>query len=144
MRGIIEGLQGRAELERLAEWSIAVRVADTAQTRSCFLLNAADSNVSKATSNGESAVPLRCVGVFAASGYPPDFAAAVRPLLAAHCFECHGPNSDSRRAQLRLDQATPDDGIGPANVVDPAEPSQSRLLQRVLSTDPEIHAATRA
>src|SRR5262245_29854929 len=28
----------------------------------------------------------------------------VRPILADNCFKCHGPDSASRKAELRLDQ----------------------------------------
>ena len=74
--------------------------------------------------------PLQAAG-------PPEFAAQIRPLLAAHCFECHGPDSATRKAQLRLDQANLSNGSGLKDVVDTADSSRSKLLQRVLSTDPE-------
>ena len=28
----------------------------------------------------------------------------VRPILADHCYACHGPDAHSRKAKLRLDQ----------------------------------------
>ena len=28
----------------------------------------------------------------------------VRPILADHCFACHGPDKNQRKAELRLDQ----------------------------------------
>ena len=36
-------------------------------------------------------------------GGEPDFAQEVRPLLAAKCFTCHGPDAPTREAGLRLD-----------------------------------------
>ena len=37
-------------------------------------------------------------------GEPLDFGRDVRPLLAEHCFACHGPDEAARKGGLRLDQ----------------------------------------
>jgi hypothetical protein len=31
------------------------------------------------------------------------FTSQVRPILARHCFKCHGPDDQARKARLRLD-----------------------------------------
>ncbi|MBX3439923.1 MAG: hypothetical protein KF861_20705, partial [Planctomycetaceae bacterium] len=54
-----------------------------------------------------SPVVLGLVGVLgsldASRGAEPSFVRDVRPLLAAKCFACHGPDDESREADLRLD-----------------------------------------
>ena len=35
---------------------------------------------------------------------PVDFETRVRPVLAAYCYECHGPDLATREADLRLDR----------------------------------------
>jgi len=63
----------------------------------------------------------------ATAGPPPtvDYNRDVRPILADHCFQCHGPDANQRKADLRLDTR---DGL---RAVDLAE-----LLARLTSADP--------
>lgn len=66
------------------------------------------------------------------------FNRAIRPLLADHCFACHGPDRNQRKADLRLDTregllGTPD---APGPVV-PGSAQQSSLWQRIHSDDPD-------
>lgn len=58
----------------------------------------------------------------------------VRPILADQCFACHGPDSAARKGDLRLDQR---DAAITAKAIVPGDPKNSRLLQRIHSTDPD-------
>lgn len=64
------------------------------------------------------------------SADPVDFRRDVRPILAEHCFLCHGPDDKARKAKLRLD--TKDGAL--ATVV-PGKPAESELVQRVATKD---------
>ncbi len=59
----------------------------------------------------------------------------VRPLLAAHCFACHGPDEDKRESDLRLDQR--DIAIETEAIV-PHDPENSNLVQRIFSEDQDV------
>src|SRR5437867_2249179 len=62
------------------------------------------------------------------------FEKSVRPILAAHCFECHG--ADKQKGDLRLDtRSSMMEGgeSGPAIV--PGNPKMSLLIQAVHNND---------
>jgi len=63
----------------------------------------------------------------------------VRPILAEHCFACHGPDSASREADLRLDlrEGALADRAGVRAVV-PGNVGASELVTRICSTDPDV------
>ncbi|MCA9236856.1 MAG: DUF1549 domain-containing protein, partial [Planctomycetales bacterium] len=63
----------------------------------------------------------------------PDYDRDVRPILSDRCYQCHGPDEETRAADLRLDTA---EGLVDWVVV-PNEPDDSELLRRVLSEDPD-------
>ena len=61
-----------------------------------------------------------------------DFNRDIRPILSENCFHCHGPDTATRQADLRLDQAD-----SAKTVLDANSPESSELLRRILSTDPD-------
>src|SRR5262245_17353781 len=67
----------------------------------------------------------------------PDYLLAVRPILADHCFLCHGADEQSREGGLRLDMRETairgGDSGEPAIVV--GKPDASQLIHRVSSKD---------
>jgi mono/diheme cytochrome c family protein len=56
----------------------------------------------------------------------------IRPILAENCFACHGPDSASRKAGLRLDQR---DAAVEGEAILPGQPDKSALVERVFSDD---------
>jgi hypothetical protein len=61
----------------------------------------------------------------------------VRPILAEHCWHCHGPDASAREADLRLDlDEQAHANRGGYHVVDVKDPPSSELLRRINSSDP--------
>jgi len=61
----------------------------------------------------------------------------VRHILSNNCFTCHGPDKNTRKANLRLDEeagALADLGGGRWAIV-PGNPDQSELFKRIVSED---------
>ena len=56
----------------------------------------------------------------------------VRPILSENCFACHGPDSASRKADLRLDKREP---AIEAEAIVPGDVEASELVQRIITTD---------
>ncbi|HEV2392961.1 MAG TPA: DUF1553 domain-containing protein [Verrucomicrobiae bacterium] len=82
--------------------------------------------------------PLFCAWAAAPTG-PVDFNFQVRPILADHCFKCHGPDEKARKAKLRLDlpdtaYAVRDPKTGRRAIV-PYQPDRSELVRRINARD---------
>jgi len=73
------------------------------------------------------AAPPVCAGVDTI-----DFSRDVRPVLSDKCFFCHGPDEKHREAELRLDIRE-----GAVKVVVPGKSSDSELIRRITSSDPD-------
>ena len=76
----------------------------------------------------------------AAIANPPTYNADIRAILSENCFACHGPDSTSREAGLRLDLADAatselDSGL---RAIVPGDASTSELLARVTADDPDL------
>ncbi len=76
-----------------------------------------------------------------------DFNQDIRPLLSDKCFQCHGPDSAHRAADLRLDiEESAKEDLGGYRAIDVDAPDESEVLARIDSDDadlvmppPEIH-----
>ena len=67
------------------------------------------------------------------------FGRDIRPIFSDVCFQCHGPDSESREAELRLDirESVFANRVGPRLIV-PGQPAQSELIRRITSSDPDV------
>lgn len=61
----------------------------------------------------------------------------VRPILSEHCFPCHGPDAQSRRAGLRLDlrEAALRPAESEAVPIIPGDPVGSELIERITAAN---------
>src|SRR5258706_8412725 len=68
-----------------------------------------------------------------------EFNRDIRPILSDNCFQCHGPDSAQRKADLRLDVEASAKRDGKRDVegvrpIVPGELDQSELYRRITST----------
>ena len=63
-----------------------------------------------------------------------EFNRDVRPILAEHCFACHGPDANQRKADLRLDVR--DNAVENGAII-PSDASGSELVRRINVDDPD-------
>lgn len=63
-----------------------------------------------------------------------NFRQQIQPLLAQHCYACHGPDEQARQADLRLD----DESSAKDDVVVPGNAAESELISRIFSDDLDL------
>jgi Protein of unknown function (DUF1553)/Protein of unknown function (DUF1549)/Concanavalin A-like lectin/glucanases superfamily/Planctomycete cytochrome C len=73
---------------------------------------------------------LQTLVLLSAPPQPVEFNRDIRPILSDHCFQCHGPDKNKRKAKLRLDT---EEGI--LSVVSFAKPLDSELFKRLIAKD---------
>ena len=84
-------------------------------------------------------VLLQCFSAeLCAEGAGIQFNQDIRPLLSANCFNCHGPDEESREADLRLD--TQEGAFAERDETQAlvaGKPEESELYLRITSSDPD-------
>ena len=63
-----------------------------------------------------------------------DFNRDIRPILSDKCYFCHGPDSEQRQSDLRLDL----EDAAKESVIVPGSLTDSELISRISSTDSEL------
>ncbi len=80
-------------------------------------------------------VALLVVVGTAQAAEPPTFDRDVLPILSDKCFQCHGPDAETRAADLRLDER---DAVLAVGAIVPGDAEQSEIIARITSTDPDV------
>ncbi|MCE9609064.1 MAG: DUF1553 domain-containing protein [Chthoniobacter sp.] len=66
-----------------------------------------------------------------------DFNREVRPIFSEHCYTCHGPDANKRKAELRFDRK--ESALGKAEsgevAVVPGDLAKSEMIRRITTTD---------
>ena len=65
------------------------------------------------------------------------FSQDILPILSDKCFQCHGPDAQARKGDLRLDQESAAKGQASSGlaIIDPEKSNTSELLVRIHSQD---------
>ncbi len=82
---------------------------------------------------------LLLFGMVAVTSASPDYGTEIQPLLAEHCYACHGPDAKERKAGLRFDErdvATEKLKSGSTAIV-PGDADVSEMIRRLFSDDPD-------
>jgi hypothetical protein len=62
----------------------------------------------------------------------------IRPILSDNCFQCHGPDSAQRKAELRLDvEASAKRDVGGVRPIAPGDLDHSELIRRITTANAE-------
>lgn len=73
-------------------------------------------------------------GVAASGGDDLGFNRVIRPILRDNCYQCHGPDSGARKADLRFDQR---ESAIQLRAIVPNDAASSEMIARILSDDAE-------
>ncbi len=74
-----------------------------------------------------------------ATAAPVSFSKQVLPILAQNCFQCHGPDANTREADLRLDLV--EDAMRERDgyrIITPGDATQSELFHRLVADDESL------
>ncbi len=68
-----------------------------------------------------------------------DYGKEIQPLLAEHCYACHGPDAKTRKRKLRFDvrEVAVGELKSGARAIVPGDPGASEVVRRLFSTDPD-------